>query len=110
MVKDNRDLSNRDSSLSKKGAKGKYNSSNPVIVNLVYDVKRQVRGTMVATKFTVERGWVERREVIQVTFLGNDNLSSFTTLYPLEIAKYLAPAFMVVTEGSATSNETKLNW
>jgi hypothetical protein len=91
-------------------SKGKYNSSNPVIVNLVYDVKRQVRGTMVATKFSVERVCVEGREVIQVTFLGNDNLSSFTVLYPLKFAKYLAPAFMAITERAAVSNETNLNW
>jgi hypothetical protein len=67
MLKDNQDSSSSDSSLSKKDAKGKYNSSNPVIVNLSYDEQRQASGTMVATKFTVKRGLVERREVIQVT-------------------------------------------
>jgi hypothetical protein len=97
----NRDLSN----------KGKYNSSNLVVVNLSYDAQWQAGRTMVATKPTVERKWVEGREVIQVTFLGNDNLSIFTTLYPLEFAKCLASALMVVTEGSAAvSNETNLNW
>ena len=110
MLNNIRDLSSRDSSPSKKDAKGKYNSSNPVIVNLAYDETRQAGGTMIATKFTVDRGLVEGREVIQVTFLGNENLSSFTILYPLEFAMYLAPAFMAITEGRADSNETNLNW
>jgi hypothetical protein len=110
MLKVNQNLSSSDSSLPKKDTKGKYNSSNPVIVNLAYDEKRQAGGTMVATKFMLKRRLEEGQEVIQVTFSGNGNLSSFTILYPLKIAMYLAPAFMAITEGSATSNETNLNW
>jgi hypothetical protein len=110
MLKVNQDLSSSDSSLPKKDTKGKYNSSNPVIVNLAYDEKRQAGGTMVATKCMLKRRLEEGREVIQVTFSGKENLSSFTILYPLKIAMYLAPAFMAITEGSATSNEINLNW
>jgi len=111
MKKVNKDLSRKNSGPSKTDTEAKYNSANPVIINLVYDDMRQADGKMVATKFTVKRGLVEGREVIQVTFLGSENLCSFTILYPLEMAKHLASAFMVVTEGkAASSNETNLNW
>jgi hypothetical protein len=110
MTKFNHDLSSSNSGFSIKDAIGKYNSSNPMIVNLTYDEERQADGTMVATQFMVKRGMIEGREVIQVTFLGNGNLNRFTVLYPLKMAMYLAPAFMAITEGIAASNETNLNW
>jgi hypothetical protein len=113
MAKINKDFSSRDSSLSKKDVEGKYNSSNPVLVNLEYDDKHQAGGTMIATKFTVDRKLVEgeEREIIQVTFFGKENLRRFTVIYPLEAVKYLAPALAVITEGKAAfSNETNLDW
>jgi hypothetical protein len=109
MSKIKHNLSSSNSSHSIKEAVVKYNSSNPVIVNLAYEKERQTGGTMVGRKFMVKRGLVEGREVIKVTFLSSGNLASYKVLYPLEFAKYLAPAFTAVTEGIAASNETNLD-
>jgi hypothetical protein len=51
-------------------------------------------------------GW----EAIEVTFGGTGNLKSFTVQYPLEFARYLAPALMNVIDGSALSGEINTNW
>ncbi len=110
MSKVNQYLPRRNSDLSKNDAKTKYNASNPVIVDLEDDEGHRTGGTMVATNFMVQRAFVGGREVIQVTFVGSGNLTSFTVLYPLEFAKYLAPAFMGIAEGVEAVNETNLNW